>query len=508
MFKWHGKSIGRGTKMLEAIQIHHDDNVMVALSDLVAGSKIKLNDGEVLLKEAIAEGHKFAIKSIPKDENIIKYGNPIGHAKAEIAEGMWVHTHNAKTNLNGKLDYVYTPQETGLPKVSEKTFKGYIRKNGDVGIRNELWIVPTVGCVNGIGMSMLEMLRRTCDLSHIDAVEIFKHNYGCSQLGEDHGYTQKILVDLVKHPNAGGILILGLGCENNQMDQMLEELDGFPMDRVRTLIVQEVEDEQEIGVGYLKELADLMKLDKRVAVSAKALKIGLKCGGSDGLSGITANPLVGVFSDQLIAQGGSTILTEVPEMFGAEQLLMNRCVNVEIYEKTVGLINNFKDYFISYNQPIYENPSPGNKKGGITTLEDKSLGCTQKSGLAPVVDVLGYGERICKNGLNLLYAPGNDLVAATALGASGCQMVLFTTGRGTPFGSFVPTVKVSSNSHLAKRKSHWIDFNAGVLVEDQSMKDVSERFFDYILEVASGQIVHNERQGYREIAIFKTGVTL
>jgi len=355
---------------------------------------------------------------------------------------------------------------------------------------------------------MLEELKRREDLSAIDGVEIFKHNYGCSQLGQDHGNTQKILVDLVKHPNAGGVLLLGLGCENNQMDQMLEVLGDFPLDRVRTLIVQEVEDEIEIGVAYLKELLNLMNTDKRQAVPVSELKIGLKCGGSDGLSGITANPLLGAFSDKLISQGGSTILTEVPEMFGAEQLLMNRCVSEVIYEKTVSLINDFKDYFTSYNQPIYENPSPGNKEGGITTLEDKSLGCTQKSGTAPVVDVLDYGDLLKTKGLNLLNAPGNDLVASTALGASGCHMVLFTTGRGTPFGSFVPTVKISSNTALTSQKKHWIDFNAGSLVEGQSMDSVVREFYDYIIEVASGKPVNNERYGYREIAIFKTGVTL
>jgi altronate hydrolase len=494
--------------MMKWIKINPNDNVMVALSALEAGTAISVDDGSIELKMPIEKGHKFAVHAIGENDHIIKYGNPIGFATEEIGPGDWVHTHNTKTNLRGKLDYSYSPDLVDLGQEDPRTFMGYKRTNGQVGIRNELWIVPTVGCVNGIGTTMLEALKTSMDLSHIDGIEIFKHNYGCSQLGQDHKDTQQILADIARHPNAGGVLLLGLGCENNQIDDMLRLFDGHPMDRIRTLVVQEVEDEIEVGLDLLKDLANLMKQDAREVVPVSHLKIGLKCGGSDGLSGITANPLVGAFSDQLIKQGGSTVLTEVPEMFGAEQLLMNRCVSQVIYKKTVDMINGFKDYYMSYNMPIYENPSPGNKKGGITTLEDKSLGCTQKSGLAPVVDVLKYGELIRVQGLNLLSAPGNDLVAATALGASGCHMVLFTTGRGTPFGSFVPTVKIASNSQLAQKKKHWIDFNAGRLVEGEPMEVVLEDFYSYILEVASGKLANNEGQGYREIAIFKTGVTL
>ncbi|MBN2899382.1 MAG: altronate dehydratase [Clostridia bacterium] len=493
---------------MKAIKINPLDNVMVALQNLTSDMTIDIDDQCIELKEAIDKGHKFAIADIAEGEKVIKYGNPIGYASKNIVLGTLVHTHNVKTTLSGKIDYHYKPEVSRVAATRPKTFMGYKRVSGDVGIRNELWIVPTVGCVNGIGMAMLEELKRSVDLSHVDAVEIFKHNYGCSQLGKDHQDTQKILADMVKHPNAGGVLLLGLGCENNQIQDMLALLEGYPMDRVRTLVTQEVDDEVEIGVAMLKELSDAMEKDVREPLPVSLLKIGLKCGGSDGLSGITANPLVGAFSDELIGQGGSTILTEVPEMFGAEQLLMNRCVTEAIYDKTVKMIDDFKDYYTFYNQPIYENPSPGNKKGGITTLEDKSLGCTQKSGTAPVVDVLAYGQLLTTHGLNLLSAPGNDLVAATALGASGCHMVLFTTGRGTPFGSFVPTVKIASNSQLANKKKHWIDFNAGRLVEGASMEAVLEDFYHYVIEVASGRLVNNELHNYREIAIFKTGVTL
>jgi altronate hydrolase len=411
--------------------------------------------------------------------------------------------------LEGLLDYTYNPKLEDVNFTDRNlTFQGYKRRNGDVGIRNEIWIVPTVGCVNGVGESMLQAFKNELRGPEIDGIEIFKHNYGCSQLGDDHENTMKILKDIVLHPNTGGVLVLGLGCENNQPDKFREFLGNFDEDRVKFLVTQKVQDEHEEGLKLLRELYHIARKDKRETVPLSALKVGLKCGGSDGLSGITANPLLGVFSDFLISQGGTSVLTEVPEMFGAETILMNRCENKDIFDKTVHLINDFKAYFIKNEQPVYENPSPGNKAGGISTLEEKSLGCTQKCGKAIVRDVLMYGDRISTKGLNLLSAPGNDLVAATTLGAAGCQMVLFTTGRGTPFGSFVPTMKISTNTDLFRNKPHWIDFNAGTIAEDKKIAEVCEEFIDYVIDVANGKKVNNEVKGYREIAIFKTGVTL
>ncbi|AOY76070.1 UxaA family hydrolase [Clostridium formicaceticum] len=495
--------------MKRFIKINVIDNVMVALTDLVKGERISVGDLEIQLKEDIKRGHKVAIKDIQEGENIFKYGAPIGHATRAIATGEWIHSHNVKTNLSGVSEYAFHQALNEIIKENrDLTFDGYIRKNGDVGIRNELWIVPTVGCVNGIAEMMIKKFKEEVDVEGIDVIEVFKHNYGCSQLGDDHENTRTILSNVVKHPNAGGVLVLGLGCENNYVSAFKETLGDYDEERVKFLITQEISDEVQEGVKLLKELYDGIKKDRREAVSISELKIGLKCGGSDGLSGITANPLVGVFSDFLISQGGTTILTEVPEMFGAETILMNRAESEEVFNKTVKLVNDFKQYFIEHKQPIYENPSPGNKEGGITTLEEKSLGCTQKGGKATVVDVLKYGEILKKKGLNLLNAPGNDLVAATALASSGCQMVLFTTGRGTPFGSFVPTMKISTNTALYQLKPHWIDFNAGTLVEDETMEEVLERFIQYIIEVASGKLVNNEKNDFREIAIFKTGVTL
>ncbi|WPC43262.1 altronate dehydratase family protein [Clostridium sp. JS66] len=495
--------------MKNVIKINENDNVVVALTDLQKGEIVEIDNEKISIKEAVKRGHKIAVRKIKLNENIIKYGFPIGHAICDISEGEWVHTHNAKTNLDGIKDYNFNQRL--IKNVFENknlTFKGYRRNNGNVGIRNELWIVPTVGCINGIADKVIEKFKAELGNLNIDNTLVLKHNYGCSQLGDDHKNTRTILIDAVKHPNAGGVLVMGLGCENNNMDEFKKALGEYDEKRVKFLVAQEVSDEIEEGFKLLKELYENMKNDKREEVPLSELKIGLKCGGSDGFSGITANPLVGKFSDWLIAQGGTTILTEVPEMFGAETLLMDRTENKGVFDKTVHLINDFKEYFMNYNQPVYENPSPGNKAGGITTLEDKSLGCTQKAGTETVVDVLKYGETLKTKGLNLLSAPGNDLVAASALAAAGCQMVLFTTGRGTPFGSFVPTMKISTNSQLYKLKPHWIDFNAGTLVEDKTLDSLLEKFIEYIIKVASGELVNNEKNEFREIAIFKNGVTL
>jgi altronate hydrolase len=495
--------------MKEFIKINSSDNVVVALVDLVKGATFEVDGVTITMQEDVKKGHKIAIENINTGENVVKYGAPIGHAIADIAAGSHIHTHNVKTNLEGIGEYSYNPK-FGEIKCEKKglTFKGYKREDGNVGIRNELWIVPTVGCVNGIADMIIKEFKNQVNVEGIDAIEVFKHNYGCSQLGEDHNNTRTILGNIVKHPNAGGVLVFGLGCENNQVKDFKDSLGSFNEKRVKFLVSQEVSDEIEAGVELLKELYEQMKADKREEVPASELKIGLKCGGSDGFSGITANPLLGELSDRLICEGGTSVLTEVPEMFGAETLLMERSMDDEVFQKTVSLINDFKEYFMSYNQPVYENPSPGNKAGGITTLEDKSLGCTQKGGKSTVIDVLKYGETLKSKGLNLLSAPGNDLVAATALGSVGCHMVLFTTGRGTPFGSFVPTMKISTNSQLAELKPHWIDFNAGTLVEDKTMAEVLDEFTEYVLKVASGEHVNNEKNNFREIAIFKNGVTL
>ncbi len=491
------------------IRIQADDNVAVALSQLEVGQVLDLDNGNVEVTQLIPQGHKVAIKAISKEDMIMKYGMPIGHAIADIKVGEHVHTHNTKTNLSDLVEYKYE-QELADPvfENENRTFMGYKRANGDVGIRNEVWVIPTVGCVNGTGNTIIETFKKTLDTVEVDYMGVWGHNYGCSQLGDDHENTRKILSNMARHPNAGGVLIIGLGCENNQIDQFKELLGDVDPARVKFMVAQEVEDEIEEGVKLLKEIYDVAKHDKREEAPLSKLKIGLKCGGSDGLSGITANPLLGVFSDYLVAQGGTTILTEVPEMFGAETLLMKRAIDEDVFDKTVELINDFKEYFISNKQPVYENPSPGNKEGGITSLEDKSLGCTQKSGNSPVMDVLKYGERLRVPGLNLLSSPGNDLVASSALGAAGCQMVLFTTGRGTPFGSFVPTMKIATNTSLATRKKNWIDFNAGVLVEGEPMDTVARDYIDYIIKVASGELVNNEKMNFRELAIFKTGITL
>ncbi|MDR0988163.1 MAG: altronate dehydratase family protein [Prevotellaceae bacterium] len=491
------------------LRINPADNVAVAITTLPAGEHLSIDGYDITLKEEIPAGHKFALKDLAEGENVIKYGYPIGHALVAKRKGEWMNEKNIKTNLAGLLEYTYNPTPVSLDIPQEGlTFKGYRRKNGDVGIRNEIWIIPTVGCVNGIIGRLADGLRRETGGKGVDAIAAYPHNYGCSQLGDDHENTKKILRDMVLHPNAGAVLIVSLGCENNQPDVFREFLGDYDEDRVKFLVTQKVSDEYEEGMKILRDLYAKASRDQRVDVPLSELRVGLKCGGSDGFSGITANPLLGMFSDFLIAQGGTSVLTEVPEMFGAETILMNRCKDEALFNQTVHLINDFKEYFLSHGEPVGENPSPGNKAGGISTLEEKALGCTQKCGKSYVSGVMPYGERLHTKGLNLLSAPGNDLVAATALASCGCHIVLFTTGRGTPFGTFVPTMKISTNSRLAANKPGWIDFNAGVIVEDEPMATTCQRFTDYVIKVASGELVNNEKNEYREIAIFKTGVTL
>ena len=446
--------------MQDFIKIHEDDSVAVALRPIKKGESLAVAGTSVTVKEDIPQGHKFALKAIKEGEPVVKYGFRIGYAKEDIEQGAWVHVHNIKTALGDVLDYEYHPMGSGLKPTEPAYFNGYVRPDGKVGVRNEIWIIPTVGCVNSVVKAM-EAAAKPLIQGTVEDIIAFNHPYGCSQMGDDQEHTRQILADLIRHPNAGGVLVVGLGCENSNIDVLKNYIGEYDENRVKFLVCQDVEDEMEAGMALLTELASYAGSFCRERCDAGELIIGMKCGGSDGLSGITANPTVGAFSDMLISKGGTTILTEVPEMFGAETLLMDRCEDEALFHKTVDLINDFKNYFTSHNQTIYENPSPGNKKGGISTLEDKSLGCTQKSGSALVKGVLAYGEPVANKGLNLLSAPGNDLVAATACAASGAQIVLFTTGRGTPFASPVPTVKISSNSRLAGQKTGWIDFNAG-----------------------------------------------
>ncbi|MBP3373749.1 MAG: altronate dehydratase [Bacteroidaceae bacterium] len=489
------------------LKIHPSDNVAVVLRPICKGEKLIVDRTVLIAVEDIPTGHKVALCDIANNQNVIKYGFPIGHSCRDIKAGQWLNEHNLKTNLSGTQEYTYMPQRIEQRFWNEGlTFMGYRRRNGEVGIRNELWIIPTVGCVNGICQRLAETMRKETGSANIIA---YPHNYGCSQLGGDHQNTRKILRDMVHHPNAGAVLVVGLGCENNQPDEFERFCMGYDKERVRFVATQQIKgDELETCLAVLHELYALMQKDQREPCPLSMLRVGLKCGGSDSFSGITANPLLGVFSDWLVAQGGSVVLTEVPEMFGAESILMNRCETRELFMKTVNLINDFKDFYLRHEEPVGENPSPGNKAGGISTLEEKSLGCTQKCGTSTVRSVLDYGERLQTEGLSLLSAPGNDLVASTALAASGCQMVLFTTGRGTPFGTFVPTMKISSNSKLYHNKSAWMDFDAGTLVAGTEMETLFHKLRGLVLATVNGNLVKNETNGYKDIAIFKTGVTL
>ncbi len=497
--------------MQRFMRIHQQDSVAVALSDLAAGEQLQIEGKSFTLKQDIVLGHKFALREIAEGETVVKYGHPIGHARHDIHSGEHVHSHNLVTGLGEIDNYQYQPHFNDIPQwFDDYPVSLYRRENGDVAIRNEIWILPTVGCVNGIAQQILQrFLQETKGATDIDGVHLFTHPYGCSQLGQDHQNTRTQLQNMAHHPHAGAVLVVGLGCENNQIGEFESTLGDYDPQRTAFMISQKCDDEIEEGVRLLHQLYEAMRYDQRTPGKFSELRFGLECGGSDGFSGITANPLLGVFSDQTIRHGGTTVLTEVPEMFGAEHILMSHCQNEETFSKTVAMVNEFKQYFIAHNQPIYENPSPGNKAGGITTLEEKSLGCTQKAGLSRVVDVLPYGARLSKKGLNLLSAPGNDAVATSALAGAGCHIVLFTTGRGTPYGGFVPTVKIATNSDLAMRKKHWIDFDAGkILQEEVTMQQQLEALFLLLCQIANGAPARNEVNNIRELAIFKSGVTL
>lgn len=490
------------------LQINPGDNVAVALRPLAKGERVELGAGSVTVLEDIPQGHKIALRSVKEGENVIKYGSPIGHTTEAVEAGCWIHTHNMKTNLSGVVKYSYQPEDCALAPADSRFFNGFVRKDGKVGIRNEVWIIPTVGCVNDIAAKLAQDNRDLLEGTTVEGLYAFPHPYGCSQTGADHAQTRKLLAALAGHPNAGAVLILSLGCENLTHAQFKEELGDFDPERVLFLNCQETEDEFSAGRDLLARCIAFAGQFSREPLPVSRLVVGLKCGGSDGLSGITANPAVGRFSDRLIAQGGSTILTEVPEMFGAEGMLLNRCADETVFEKAVRMLNGFKEYFLSHNEVVYENPSPGNKQGGITTLEDKSCGCVQKAGKAPIADVVDYGGQVVRQGLSLLYGPGNDLVSCTALTAAGAHLILFTTGRGTPFGAPVPTLKISSNTKIALRKPGWIDFNAGTVAEGENLDDTAERLLSLVLETASGAPSKNEINGFRGIAILKDGVCL
>lgn len=499
------------------IKINFNDNVAVAIQPLFKGDVVTIEGDTFTLLSDIPAGHKVALTDISKDEKIIKYGYPIGAAKEDIKKGQHVHAYNIHTLLSESASYSYdkalADEYLQEFQADKKRWEGHVpminaydRGNGKIGIRNGLWIVPTVGCVNGIAKK-LEAWGNT-ELSLEDGVHAWIHPYGCSQMGDDHENTRKILADLVHHPNAGGVLVLGLGCENNTMDSFKELVGEVDSTRVKFLVAQECEDEIASAKALMKEIAEVIRKDKRTPQSMNKLVVGFKCGGSDGLSGITANPLVGRFCNELTAMGGTAILTEVPEMFGAEQMLMNRAIDENVYNDVVSLINSFKDYFVQHHQVVYENPSPGNKAGGISTLEDKSLGCVQKGGRAPVFDVLKYGDTVKTKGLNLLLGPGNDIVSTTAQTAAGANMILFTTGRGTPLGAPVPTVKIATNNTLSSHKSNWIDFNAERVLENDP-QSVTNELIALITAIANGEKhTKNEINGYAEISLFKDGVIL
>lgn len=495
------------------IRIHENDNVVVALSKLDAGVTVQFGPKKIMTNQSIPRGHKIALYPIEQGQNVIKYGHIIGKATDDIEAGDLVHTHNLQTRLDGKGEYTYEPVQASnfdIDRFSDMTFRGYVRDDGRVATRNEIWVLNTVGCVNTSAEHVVKQAQYLTEQPSIDGVYTFPHPFGCSQLGDDLKHTQKLLASLIRHPNAGGVVVMGLGCENNKLHELIDAAGAMDERRLRFFNAQDVEDEIDTGLKMVEELAQVMKLDRREKRPISDLVLGVKCGGSDALSGLSANPLVGRTAEVIAGHQGKVMMTEVPEMFGAEQQLMNRAKDEEVFEQIVKLIDDFKSYFISHDQPIYENPSPGNIDGGITTLEEKSLGAVQKGGRVPVTDVLDYAETVKEPGLSLVMSPGNDGVSSTALTAAGATMLLFTTGRGTPLGFPVPTLKVSSNTALQEHKPKWIDFNAGAQLDGLYTQDtLLNHLMEKICQIASGELrTWNEIRGYREIAIWKEGVTL
>lgn len=492
---------------MKALRIHPDDNVAVAVADISAGETVSAGGVTVIAAEGIPRGHKLALTDIVCGGGIVKYGCVTGKAARPIRAGEWVHVHNMKTALTESAEYEYKEYTESAPAARGLTFDGYMRPDGRAAVRNEIWIIPTVGCVNSVAERLAREGQRFVGGS-VEGIFPLTHPLGCSQLGGDHERTKKLLAALARHPNAGGVLVVGLGCENLTMAEFSRELGEYDPGRVRFLVCQDDEDEIAVGARLLYELAEHAGKAERRKIGADKLVVGLKCGGSDGLSGITANPLVGRFTDILTGEGGSAILTEVPEMFGAEGILFRRAESREVFDRAVGVTEEFRRYYTSHGMPVYENPSPGNKTGGITTLEEKSCGCVGKGGHVAVADVLGYGDTVRQKGLSLLSAPGNDIVSSTALAAAGAHMILFTTGRGTPFGAPVPTVKISSNTELAEKKRRWIDFDAGRLLDGEDAGVLTDELLKLVLRVAGGEKTKNEQNGDRGIAIWHDGVTL
>lgn len=494
--------------MTRLLQLHPTDNVAVALKPLAAGEQVEINGTKLVLPEAIPQGHKLACTPLRAGDAVVKYGCVIGTMTQSCPPGGWVHTHNLRTNLSEAGEAIPFAPPKALAPLEAPVFRGFRRPDGRVGVRNELWILPTVGCVNDICKTLAREAQSLVS-GTLEGIYAFPHPYGCSQTGADHVQTAKLLAALAHHPNAAEVLVVALGCENLTPQQFFQAYGEDPEGRIHLLVCQQEEDEVEAGLRILSACAARAKTCSREAIPMRELVVGMKCGGSDGLSGITANPVVGRFSDRLVAMGGSTILTEVPEMFGAERLLFSRAQTPEVLQQAQEMVQRFKDYFVSHGEQVYENPSPGNKAGGITTLEDKSCGCVQKGGTAPIAAVLDYGDRVRQPGLQLLYGPGNDLVSATAMTAAGAHLILFTTGRGTPFGAPVPTVKLSTNTPLYEKKRRWMDFNAGTVADGgETLEEAAERLFSLVQELASGRRTRSEEADCREIAIFKDGVTL
>ncbi len=500
-------------QLQKLLQLHPTDNVAVARVQVAAGEEIQLGPVVVRVSEPIAAGHKVAIRPIAAGEAILKYGQRIGLAGTHIDVGSWVHVHNVNAaRLETEYEYCNELIEPSKPAES-RTFMGFRRADGKVGTRNYVALISTVNCsattARYVAMELAKSDLR--DFPNVDGVIPLVHKGGCafSFGGEDHQQLNRTLAGFARHPNIAARLILGLGCETAQAghlqsDHGLMQLGGPSASRSNgplpmVLNIQEVGGVRKTvdrAVGVLRDLLVQANDVRREPIPVSELLVGLECGGSDGASGITANPALGYASDLMVAHGGTAILSEIPEVYGAEQLLTRRSISREVADALLDRIHWWEDYAQRHHASIDNNPSYGNKQGGLTTIFEKSLGAVAKGGTSPLRAVYKYAEPVTERGFVLMDTPGYDPASVTGMVAGGAQVIVFTTGRGSCFGCKpAPTIKVATNTPMFNRMREDMDINAGTILEGATVEDVGREIFEMIIATASGRQTLSEAQG-------------
>ncbi len=486
--------------MKDFIRLDADDNVVTATHALEVG--VEVADGKKTI-QLIPSGHKVAIRAIPKGDQIRKYAQMIGVASDHIAPGEHVHTHNCDfvaTNQN----YEFGTDMRDVTPATGDTFMGYKRENGAVGTRNYIAIVTSVNCSATAARRIADAFgpEELAAYPNVDGVVAFVHGTGCGMASDGDGFEalQRVMWGYAKHPNHAGVLMVGLGCEMNQIDWLLEAYGLKASETFQVMNIQNVAGLQktiDMGIAKVRAMLPIANEAKREPCPVSDLKVALQCGGSDAWSGITANPALGYACDLLAAQGGTGVLAETPEIYGAEHLLTRRAVSEDVGKKLIGLVEWWKDYTARNKGSMDNNPSPGNKKGGLTTILEKSLGAAAKGGTSPLTGVYKYAEPVTAKGFTFMDSPGYDPASVTGQIAGGCQVVVFTTGRGSAFGSKPsPTIKVSTNTTMYERMTDDMDVNAGdMLLGDVTLEEKGREIYEMILRVASGEASKSEAQG-------------